>query len=103
MGPNETVAEMLYRSMKGAGTNDDSLIRIILAHSEVIFLLFQGCRKHRLNLPRMHTRNRQGRLLPSARVQTSFDQELRACALASFAACMIKQANRVTPLMLFFF
>ncbi|CDI98572.1 annexin [Echinococcus multilocularis] len=29
-----TVAEMLYRSMKGAGTNDDSLIRIILAHSE---------------------------------------------------------------------
>nr|UZN72719.1 annexin B3 [Taenia multiceps] len=32
--PIGTVAEMLYRSMKGAGTNDDSLIRIILAYSE---------------------------------------------------------------------
>lgn len=33
--PIGAVAEMLYRSMKGAGTNDDSLIRILLAHSEV--------------------------------------------------------------------
>ncbi|KAL5960689.1 Annexin A13 [Taenia solium] len=32
--PIGTVADMLYRSMKGAGTKDDSLIRIILAHSE---------------------------------------------------------------------
>uniref|UniRef100_A0A0R3WA18 Annexin n=1 Tax=Taenia asiatica TaxID=60517 RepID=A0A0R3WA18_TAEAS len=31
---NETIVEMLYKSMKGAGTNDDSLIRILLAHSE---------------------------------------------------------------------
>ncbi|VDD81476.1 unnamed protein product [Mesocestoides corti] len=30
----KTVAEMLYKSMKGAGTNDDNLIRIILAYSE---------------------------------------------------------------------
>lgn len=29
-----TIAEMLYQSMKGMGTNDDSLIRIVLAHSE---------------------------------------------------------------------
>ncbi|KAM7536181.1 hypothetical protein Aperf_G00000095710 [Anoplocephala perfoliata] len=32
--PVGIVADMLYRSMKGAGTNDDSLIRIVLAHSE---------------------------------------------------------------------
>uniref|UniRef100_A0A0R3X1P8 Annexin n=1 Tax=Hydatigena taeniaeformis TaxID=6205 RepID=A0A0R3X1P8_HYDTA len=32
--PNDTIVEMLYRSMKGMGTNDDNLIRIILAHSE---------------------------------------------------------------------
>ncbi|KAL5108820.1 Annexin A7 [Taenia crassiceps] len=31
---NDTIIEMLYKSMKGAGTNDDSLIRLILAHSE---------------------------------------------------------------------
>lgn len=30
-----TVAEMLHQSMEGAGTNDDSLTRIILAHSEM--------------------------------------------------------------------
>ncbi len=38
-----TVGEMLYRSMKGMGTNDDSLIRIILAHSEVCDILFDLC------------------------------------------------------------
>lgn len=31
---DETVAEMFYRSMKGVGTNDDNLIRLILVHSE---------------------------------------------------------------------
>ncbi|VUZ52612.1 unnamed protein product [Hymenolepis diminuta] len=31
---DETIAEMFYNSMKGIGTNDDSLIRLLLAHSE---------------------------------------------------------------------
>ncbi|VDN14627.1 unnamed protein product [Dibothriocephalus latus] len=31
----KTYAEILYRSMKGLGTHDDSLIRLIMAHSEV--------------------------------------------------------------------
>nr|CDS27550.1 annexin [Hymenolepis microstoma] len=31
---DETVAEMFYNSMKGMGTNDDNLIRLILVHSE---------------------------------------------------------------------
>ncbi|CDI98573.1 annexin [Echinococcus multilocularis] len=32
--PEDTVVKMLYKSMKGVGTNDDSLIRIMLAHAE---------------------------------------------------------------------
>ncbi|KAH9284091.1 Annexin A7 [Echinococcus granulosus] len=32
--PDDTVVKMLYKSMKGVGTNDDSLIRIMLAHAE---------------------------------------------------------------------
>lgn len=32
--PYNTFADMLYNAMAGAGTNDDSLIRILLAHSE---------------------------------------------------------------------
>lgn len=32
-----TVSEMLYKSMKGAGTRDASLIRIILVYAEVTF------------------------------------------------------------------
>lgn len=41
---NDTIVEMLYKSMKGAGTNDDSLIRLIMAHSEVVqwFLTFRN-------------------------------------------------------------
>ncbi len=33
-----TVSDMLLKSMKGAGTNDDSLIRLLLYHAEVRLL-----------------------------------------------------------------
>ncbi|VDN19390.1 unnamed protein product [Dibothriocephalus latus] len=32
---NKTYAEILYKTMKGLGTRDDNLIRMIIAHSEV--------------------------------------------------------------------
>ncbi len=42
---HELFAEILYNSMKGAGTRDDSLIRMIMGHSEASDYIFSTKRK----------------------------------------------------------